>query len=187
MARFTGHACQMNDIKDQVLLTEMPAKVYIGIPFSWGLGRFWANDTFLNFGRTWWEELPLYKIHTLPVHCTTSCLLSTRRYCCLLDQPTIANVLVPGEITCFIIVSVRFWKTLLQALQSLKTRFQQRAAYQHCAPLGQPDGDTACHLLNISLLAEGALYRKLTEYFFKHITLKMTQPFTLLLRNLKVR
>lgn len=40
-------------------------------------------------------------------------------------------------------------------------------------PLRQPEADTACHLLNTSLRAEGALYKKLTKYLLKHIALKI--------------
>jgi len=39
MAGFTGHACQMKDVKDQVLMTETLAEFYVQIPFRWGLGR----------------------------------------------------------------------------------------------------------------------------------------------------
>lgn len=162
------------------------AEFYIQIPFSWGLGWLRATNTVWNFGRTQWEDLPLYKIHTLQGHCTTSCLLSTRRYCCLRGQPTIANVLAPGEITWF---STGEWKILgdvVQALQSLKPSLQQRAVHERCSSPRQPSGGPGTHPLNISLPAEGACYRKLTKYLCKHITLKMAWPITLLQRNLKV-
>lgn len=35
MARFTGHACQTKDFKDQVFLTEILAEFYTQIPLSW--------------------------------------------------------------------------------------------------------------------------------------------------------
>lgn len=114
------------------------AEFYIQISFSWGLGWLWATNLVWNFRGTQWEDLPLYKIHTLQGHCTTSCLLSTRRYCCLLGQPTIANVLAPGEVTWF---SIGKWKVLedaVQVLQFLKPSLQQRAVHEHCSSPRQP-------------------------------------------------
>jgi len=63
---------------------------------------------------------------------------------------------------------------LLQALQSLKASLQERAVYEHRAPRsGSPKGTRSVPLSNTSLLAEGALYKKLMKDLFEHITLKM--------------
>lgn len=121
-------------LKIKSLWQKRLAEFYTQIPFSWGLGWLWATNTVWNFGRTQWEDLPLYKIHTLQGHCTTSCLLSTRRYCCLLGQPTIANVLAPGEITWF---SIGKWKVLevLCKACSLSSPASNRGQCTNAAPL----------------------------------------------------